>query len=306
MSYFQTLVAILSTIALFLYGLKSFSDEIKKHSTEKLQKFIEKLTKYSFTGFLLGAIFTCIIQSSSAVSSITVALVDSGIIKFTDSLAVLLGANVGSTSTAWLVTFKIDAIAPYAILAGSLLSIFPNKLQLIGKSVFYFGIILFSLELIAQSIEPLKTDPAIIDLLKSTDNHLIGVLSGILVTAIVQSSSVTTGLAILLTQQGILSADGAISIILGSNIGTSSTALIASLQLNKWAKYSALANFAFNTIGVLICFPFIDHLVQATANLSSEISYQVAFAHLFFNVFLSVLILPFLKIIGNYLYKEIE
>ncbi|MCA6066196.1 Na/Pi symporter [Chryseobacterium sp. RG1] len=301
MSYFQTLIIVFATIALFLYGLKSFSEEVKKLSTEKLQSLISKVTRYSISGFILGAVLTSIIQSSSAVSSITVALVDSGVISFVNSLSVLLGANVGSTSTAWLVTFNVGAIAPYFIILGMIISLIPSKIQLAGKSVFYFGFILFSLELISQSIEPFKTDPFIVTVLKMTDNHIIGILSGIVVTALVQSSSVTTGLAILLTQQGILNSEGAISIILGSNIGTSSTALIASLQLNKWAKLSATSNFIFNCLGVLICFPFINLLNRLTMYLSDDITYQVAYAHLLFNIFLSLLILPFIKKIAFWL-----
>lgn len=301
MSYFQTLIIVFATIALFLYGLKSFSEEVKKLSTEKLQSLISKVTRYSISGFILGAVLTSIIQSSSAVSSITVALVDSGVISFVNSLSVLLGANVGSTSTAWLVTFNVGAIAPYFIILGMIISLIPSKIQLAGKSVFYFGFILFSLELISQSIEPFKTDPFIVSVLKMTDNHIIGILSGIVVTALVQSSSVTTGLTILLTQQGILNSEGAISIILGSNIGTSSTALIASLQLNKWAKLSATSNFIFNCLGVLICFPFINLLNRLTMYLSDDITYQVAYAHLLFNIFLSLLILPFIKKIAFWL-----
>lgn len=301
MSYFQTLIIVFATIALFLYGLKSFSEEVKKLSTEKLQSLISKVTRYSISGFILGAVLTSIIQSSSAVSSITVALVDSGVISFVNSLSVLLGANVGSTSTAWLVTFNVGAIAPYFIILGMIISLIPSKIQLAGKSVFYFGFILFSLELISQSIDPFKTDPFIVTVLKMTDNHIIGILSGIVVTALVQSSSVTTGLAILLTQQGILNSEGAISIILGSNIGTSSTALIASLQLNKWAKLSATSNFIFNCLGVLICFPFINLLNRLTMYLSDDITYQVAYAHLLFNIFLSLLILPFIKKIAFWL-----
>lgn len=301
MSQFQTLIIVFATISLFLYGLKSFSEEVKKLSTEKLQTLISKVTRYSISGFCLGIVLTSIIQSSSAVSSITVALVDAGVISFVNSLSVLLGANVGSTSTAWLVTFNVGSIAPYFIILGMMINFIPSRIQLIGKSIFYFGFILFSLELISQSIEPFKTDPFIVSVLKMTDNHIIGILSGIIVTALVQSSSVTTGLAILLTQQGILSSEGAISIILGSNIGTSSTALIASLQLNKWAKLSAMANFAFNFIGVLICFPFIRLLHTLTSYLSNDITYQVAYAHLLFNVFISLLILPFIKKVAFFL-----
>ncbi|WP_419870613.1 Na/Pi cotransporter family protein [Chryseobacterium sp. CT-SW4] len=306
MSNFQTFVVILATISLFLYSLKSFSSEIKNISSEKFENLISRLTQHSLSGFVLGIILASIIQSSTAVSSITVSLVDAGVIGFVNSLSVLLGANVGSTSTAWLVTLNMEFIAPFFIVLGTIISMIPNKVQLIGKSVFYFGLILFSLDLINTAIGPLKDDPTIISVLEWTENHFIGVLGGIIVTLIVQSSSVTTGLAILLTQQGVLTPEGAISIILGANVGTTSTALMVSMQLNKWAKLAAIANFVFNLTGVILIFPFINLLSRFTQSLTDDIGFQVAYAHLFFNVFVSVITLPFLKKIAIAFQNKME
>ncbi|WP_292008671.1 Na/Pi symporter [Chryseobacterium sp.] len=306
MSTFQTFVVILATISLFLYSLKSFSNEIKSISSEKFENLISRLTQHSFSGFVLGVILASIIQSSTAVSSITVSLVDAGVIGFANSLSVLLGANLGSTSTVWLVTLNMEFIAPFFILLGTVISMIPTKVQLIGKSIFYFGLILFSLDLINTAIGPLKDDPVIISVLKLTENHFIGVLGGIIVTLIVQSSSVTTGLAILLTQQGVLPVESAISIIVGANVGTTSTAVIVSMQLNKWAKLAAIANFLFNLTGVILIFPFINLLSRFTQSLTDDIGFQVAYAHLFFNVIISVISLPFLKKIAIALQNRME
>ncbi len=306
MSLFQTAIAVLAMIALFLYGLKSFSREVKEIGSERFQKLISSVTRYRLGGFFLGALLTGFIQSSSAVTFITVALVDAGVITFPNSLAVMLGANIGTTSTAWLVTFKIGQIAPLFILLGAIVSMIPAKIQIAGKSLFYFGLILFSLELISQSMEPLKNDPVIVSALALTSNHWIGVLAGIAVTAAIQSSSVTAGLAIILAQQGVLTSEGAIAIIIGSNVGTTTTALIASLPMSSAAKLAARSNFFFNLVGVIVCFPFISLFDDLALIFTDDISFQVAFAHLFFNTVISVLMLPFLKPIGKWIMRRSE
>lgn len=304
MDLLQLTVVIFSAIALFLHGLNSFSKEVKEIGSDHFKVWIGKITQNRYSGFLLGAVLTALIQSSSAVSSITVALIDAGVISFANSLAMMLGANVGTTATAWLVSFKIGQIAPVFIVLGSLISVIPAKIRTAGKSLFYFGLILFSLELISQALTPLKEDPRIVEVLSMADNHLLGIVAGIFVTIIVQSSSVTTGLSIILAQQGVLSIDGAIAIIIGSNVGSTSTSLIASLKMTPAAKLAAKANFLFNFFGAIICFPFINKFVSLADLLAKEVGYQIAFAHLFFNIVISLLVLPFIKQFGNWLMKK--
>lgn len=304
MNFLQTIIIIFSAIALFLHGLNSFSKEIQDIGSDYFKIWIGKITQNRVSGFLLGGLLTAIIQSSSAVSSITVALVDAGVISFTNSLAMLLGANVGTTTTAWLVSFKVGQIAPIFIVLGTLVSIIPTKIKTAGKSIFYFGFILFSLEFISQALTPLKNDPKIIEILAIADNHLLGVFLGIILTIVVQSSSVTTGLSIILAQQGVLSIDAAIAIIIGSNIGSTSTALLASLNMTPSAKLAAKANFLFNCMGVLVCFPFINLFVELTSMLTKEVGYQIAFSHLIFNIVISLITLPFIKQFGNWLIKK--
>lgn len=304
MDLLQIIIVIFSAIALFLHGLNSFSKELKEIGSDYFKIWIGKITQNRFAGFLLGVVLTAIIQSSSAVSSITVALIDAGVISFANSLAMMLGANVGTTTTAWLVSFKVGQIAPVFILLGSLISIIPARIKTAGKSIFYFGLILFSLELINQSLNPLKDDPGIAAILSMADNPLLGLIAGIIVTVLVQSSSVTTGLAIILAQQGVLTIEAAISIIFGSNVGSTSTALIAALNMTPSAKLAARANFLFNCFGVLVCLPFIGGFVTMAVRLADGIGYQIAFAHLFFNIIISVLMLPFLKQIGNWLQRK--
>jgi len=298
-SLFQTYIAIFATISLFIYGLKSFSSEVGELGSGRLRKLLSDITRYRMAGFLLGGTLTAFIQSSSAVTSITVALVDAGVITFADSLAVMLGANVGTTSTAWLVTFKIGQVAPVFIVLGTVAGMLPARARVAGKALFYFGLILFSLELISQAMAPLKSDPRIVSALAFTGHRLYGVLAGMLVTTLVQSSSVTTGLAIILAQQGLLTTEGAIAVMIGSNVGTTTTAMIVSWRMSFPAKLAARANFLFKTVGVIICFPFIGYFDDLARLFTADTGFQVAFAHLFFNIVVSAMMLPFLRHLAN-------
>lgn len=304
MSLLQTLIAVFATIALFLHGLNGFSKEVKDVGSEYFNTLLKNITNNRFGGFAFGILLTAIIQSSSAVSSITVALVDACVIPFANSLAVMLGANVGTTSTAWLVTLKVGQIAPVFIVLGTIIGMIPARIQTAGKSIFYFGLILFSLELISHALDPISSDPRIADILKYADTRILGVLAGVVVTALVQSSSVITGLSIILAQQGVLSTEGAIAIIIGSNVGTTSTALIASLAMQASAKLAARANFLFNLFGVIVCYPFIGGFDNLAAYLTDDVGFQVAFAHLFFNIVISIMMLPIIKQFGEWLQKR--
>jgi len=303
MDLFNTLIAIMAMISLFLFSLRGFSKQLQKFGAEKMKGWLGRVTDNRYLGFLLGAGFTAIIQSSSAVSSIVVALVDSGVIKFYNSLAVLLGTNIGTTFTAWMVTFKLDALGPYLLIIGTMIGFLPHRIHIAGKSIFYLGLILFSLNLISQALEPVKASHEIIELLAYSQNPMLGVLLGIVVTIIVQSSSVTTGLAIILASQGLLGLEGAVAIVVGSNLGTTSTAFLASFSMNRSAKLSAIANFIFNLLGLLVFLPFLVFFTRLISTIDADITVQVATAHLIFNVVVAVITFPFLKKIGGLLEK---
>ncbi len=295
MDTFNTVIAILATLSLFLFSLRGFSKELQKLGAENLQRWLTKVTSNRFSAFLLGAVLTAVIQSSSVVSSITVALVDAGVIGFFNSLGVLLGAKVGTSFTAWLVAFELSFLGSWLLVAGMIITLVPMRIKLVGKSVFYLGFILFSLELIKNGLAPLSESPEILEWLKQADKLALGLLIGAVVTAMMQSSSVTIGLAIILAGQGLLGLPGAIAIVVGSNLGTTSTALLASISLSSWAKKAAFANLLLNLMGLVLFVPFLPLFVQFIDNLQLEITYQVAVAHLMFNLILAVLGLIFLR-----------
>jgi Na/Pi-cotransporter len=251
---------------------------------EALKLWLARVTANRWMGFLIGAVATAVVQSSSAITALAVTLVDATVISFRASLGVLLGANVGTTATAWLVSFKLTNIGPACIVLGALISILPARVKIVGKAIFYFGLIFFALNLISLELKPLQDRPGFRDMLALAGTPWIGVLSGMLFTALVQSSSVTTGMAILMVQQGILPPQAAIPIVIGSNVGSSSTALIASLGMNSTARATAMANLLFNAVGMLVYLPFLRPFSTAVVNFSGDPGTAVAWAHLMFNL----------------------
>lgn len=293
MHWTQFLFGALASIGLFVHSLDHFSNKLKKRANDRLKKMIHAISGNKFKGLLLGFLATAVIQSSSAAISILVSFVDSGIIAFGNTLPILLGANIGTTVTAWLVSLDIQYLAVVLISIGFILSYFPEKIRFYSKPIFYLGLILFSLELIGTALEPLKSSQETIAFLKYAANPFIGVLLGMFITAITQSSSVTIGLAIILADQGVLELESAIAILVGSNLGTTTTAFIAALKLNKTAKKTALLNLLINAFGVLLYLPFYKLFDRAIGSIDTNIAMQVAYAHLIFNLVIAIILLPF-------------
>lgn len=306
MEGFKISVLVLSGLVLFLHGLQNFSKELQQVGTEKLKSWMGMLTQNRVLGFVLGAVATSIIQSGSAVTSITVGLVDAGIISFSKSLAVLLGTNVGTTATAWIVTLKSPFLGPIILILGTVISAIPTRISTMGKSIFYFGFIFFSLDLISDSMKPLKDSPHFVDGLNYASNPVLGILYGVVVTAVIQSSSVVTGLIIVFAQQNLITLEAAIPIIMGANIGTTSTALLASVQMSGTAKLTAWANFFFNLGGVIIIYPFMGVLGKMSMALSDSMPIQIAYAHLLFNVFVAVIFMCFIDYFERIITKYVK
>ncbi len=304
MELFQTIILCVSAIVLFVHGLQNFSKEIERVGADGLKKWISRVTSTRVGGFLLGGMVTAVIQSSTTVSTITVTLVDAGVISFKNSLLILLGTNVGTTSTAWIVTVQSQLLGPIFIILGTLLSMVPTRIATAGKSIFYFGFIFFSLTLISNALEPVKNDPRIAEWLMTATNPFLGVLYGIVITIIIQSSSVVVGLAIVLVTQDVMALEAAVPVIIGANVGTTSTAFLVSLRMSNAAKLTALTNFTFNFIGMLLVFPFIPLLEQFVRALSSHPGVQVAYAFTICNLIASVFFLLLLNPIYRLLAKH--
>lgn len=295
LSIYQTLILVLSYIVLFVFGLKGFSKEVQDLGKDRLKSWLSRFTSNRYRGFLLGAIITAIIQSSSATTSMATAMVDAGIISFRNCLGILLGANVGTTVTAWIVSLKLTQMGSIIIILGAIVSALPYRIHLIGKSLFYFGFIFFCLELIQNALIPVTNDATMMAWLSYLSNPYAAIIVGMILTVITQSSSVVTGLIIVFIQNNLIDINEAIGLILGSNIGTTSTALMAGLGMNQAAKRAALSNMLFNVFGVIVFIPLITILAKLVNMIDVENSYRVAIAQLIFNLSIALLFLPMLK-----------
>lgn len=291
MTGLQGLIAAVSAIILFLYGLQGFSRELQAVGGAALRLWLARVTANRWRGFAVGALATAIVQSSSAVTALTTALVDAAVISFRASLGVVLGSNVGTTATAWLVSFKLTGIGPVFIVLGALVSVLPIRVQVAGKAVFYFGLIFFALDLISAELKLLHDQPFFKEWLALAETPWLGVVSGLVFTALIQSSSVTTGVAILLVQQGLLPPHAAVPIVIGANLGSTSTALIASLGMSPAARATAIANSLFNAGGVLIYAPFLESFARGMVALAGDPGIAVAWAHLIFNLTIAAVFL---------------
>jgi phosphate:Na+ symporter len=304
MTVFNTIITVLAAIMLFLFSLKGFSGELKELGADRLNAWLSKVTQNRFKGFLVGLFMAALIQSSSAVSSITVTLVDAAVISFQNSLSVLIGANVGTTFTAWLVALKMENLGSILLVVGALIGMIPFRFSLAGKSIFYLGLILFSLEQISLTLKPLAGNEIFMHWLSYSNNIFLGILMGAFITAVLQSSSVVSGLAIILAQQQLLTLEGAIAIVMGANIGTSSTALIASVGFTNYAKNAARANAFFNVMGVVIFLPFFYLFTSLIDKIPAVLTYKIAIAHLIFNLTVAIIFLIFLKPVANWFQKK--
>ncbi len=299
----QLFFTVFSAIALFIHGLQGLSSELELSSESHLKLWLEKLTRNRVTGFLVGASATAVLQSSSAVSSLSVVLVRSQVLSLRAALAVLIGCNVGTTSTAWLVSWKLAGVGPVFIVLGTVMGLIPGSGRIAGRAIFFLGFVLFSLDLLGSSLAPLREEPLFREFLARSLSPLIAIVAGALFTTVVQSSSVVTGVAILLVQNQAMTPLMAIAVTFGANIGTTTTGLLAGFSAKgRTARMTAVANLIFNVAGVVLFFPLLGPLAEfAVANMPGP-GRAVALAHLVFNLGTGVLFLLFLDQFERFLH----
>lgn len=295
MENIHILMAGLTAIILFVFGLQNFSSEIEHVAGERFRRVIGKVTKRPVVGVLIGALVTAVIQSSSATSVITIGLVNAGVLSFKNSVGIVFGTNIGTTITAQLVAFKLTSFAPVIIIFGFLLSLMHSRLAMFGKAIFYFGFVFFTLNLISSTLQPLQNNAWLVEMLSNPQNPMLALLIGCLFTALVQSSSVTTGLAIVFTQQGILGLENAVPLIMGANVGTTVTALIAMINADAAAKKTAFSHLMFNIGGVLIFLPILLLFGNRLSDVTVEPAMFLATLHLVFNIATTIMFLIFIN-----------
>ena len=286
-------------VALFLYGIKLLSSSLQNMAGDKLRQLLGTLTKTPLRGILVGIVVTVLIQSSAGTTVMTVSFVNTGLLSLKQALGLIMGANIGTTVTAQLIAFNIDALALPLLFFGVFMSMLFSK-----KQLSYLASGLIGLGLVFMGMQTMKSASHIISqhkdlLLFLSRNPLTGVCAGIILTALIQSSAATIGLTIAVASQGLITLDAALPIILGDNIGTTLTAIVVSLNASRPAKQAAMGHVLFNLIGTVIfltILPFYKEIVEAT---SPDIGRQIANAHTIFNVLNTILFFPFVSLLAK-------
>lgn len=300
---------IMAAIMLFLHGLAAFSEEVTQLGGERLREVLRRITRTDWRGALAGALATALVQSSSAVTSMAVGLAHNHTLNARSALAIMMGANVGTTLTAWLIAFKVAGLGPVFVTLGGLWSLAgPRPWRPYGKPLFYFGIIFLALDLVSQALAPLGQNPQLSEWQAALNSPALALIFGALLTALVQSSSVVSGLAVLAVSDNILIPSVAIWMIAGANIGTTSTAMLASAVLDNFSRKLALLNMAFNVLGVILFASLLQPVIAFILASDLSASQQVAMVHTVFNLAAAVvalLVLPHLwPRINRWLNKE--
>ena len=318
----QIALTLFGGLALFIYGMNLMSDGLQKAAGEKMKSILALLTKNPLIGVLAGALVTAVIQSSSATTVMVIGFVSAGLMNLPQAISIILGANIGTTITAQLVAFKIGDYAWAFVIAGFIMYFFMakrEKVMDVGQVLFGFGVLFVGLNIMGDAMEPLSATPQFADMiLKVADIPVLGVIVGTVLTAIIQSSSasiaVLQNLASTAGPDGVTSIiglAGAIPILFGTNIGTTITALLASIGGTINAKRTAIAHTIFNLGGTLIFIwftPLIAEFIELISPKGAEtevIARQIANAHLTFNVATTLVFLPLIPVLVKIVTKVI-
>lgn len=305
--WLQIVFGLLGGSALLLYGLDVMSAALQAVAGNRMRVMLDRLTRNRVMGLATGAVTTAVLQSSSVTTVLLVGFVSAGLMTLQQSVGVILGANIGSTVTAQIIAFRVTDWALALVAAGYVTQMLGKgeMVKLYGRLVLGFGLMFLALKLMADGLEPLRVYPPFHEVMASLANPLLGVLVGALFTALVQSSAVTTGIAIVLAGQGLLTLPAGIALALGANVGTCVTAAIAAIGKPRVAVRAALVHVLFNVIGVALWIGFVEELawlsrwvspaqpeLEAASRRAAEVPRQIANAHTIFNVLNALLFLP--------------
>lgn len=292
---YKVTIGILGGLGLFLFGIQLLSDALRALSLGFMKNLLEKVTSNRVKSALVGVFVTSIIQSSSATSVILIGFLNAGIISLAAALPVMFGANIGTTMTAQLIAFKLTKLALLFIFAGALISLFAKKTKNKNKglALLGFGILFFGMDTMATAVAPLAQNETVLELfLEFGKNPALGILTGLVVTVILQSSSTTIGMLIAFASAGLLNLEASIYLVLGDNIGTCITAVIASIGGRLASKRLALGHTLFNVVGTVIALPLIPLYLKYIPLLSPDIARQIANTHSIFNIINTLILLP--------------
>jgi phosphate:Na+ symporter len=319
------LFSFLGGLGLFLYGIKAMSDGLQSAAGDRLRLILERGTSSPIRGVLTGTLVTSLIQSSSGTTVIAVGLVNAGLLNLRQSIGIIMGANIGTTVTAYLIGFNLKDYALPIIALGVLLLFFSKnkKINYIGQVIFGFGLLFYGMEVMGRGMQPLKSSEFFINLMTNVDNNsLFGVLIGAVFTGIVQSSSATIGILQELAYQGAVTVKQAVPMLFGMNVGTTTTALLAGIGASVAARRTAMSHFLFNVIGTLIFLPlFLSGVFLISVEMftngfyallpgngswdSLNVKMQLAQIHGVFNISNTIILLPFVSLLATIVSKLI-
>ena len=294
----QNVFIFLGGIALFIYGITITSKSFETFAFGGFRKFLDKITSKPVLGVILGTVFTSIIQSSSATTITVVSLANSGTLSFENTLGVIFGANIGTTATAQIIAFRLTKYGLIIFAIGFFLSFIPKKevLRALGRGTMGFGLIFVGMQFMESSVAGLRNSPYFMNLfIKMSQKPILGVLIAAVFTGIEQSSSVTVGIVQALGAEKLINLQAAFALVIGANIGTTVTAIIASIGTNIQARRAALSHLLFNLIGAIIFLIIFKPYVNLISKTSTDLVRQIANAHTLFNVACMLLFLPFVN-----------
>ena len=295
----QLIVGLLGGLAIFLFGLDQLTDMLKATAGARMRDMLAQVTTNRFKGVLAGGFTTAVIQSSSVTTVLVVGFVSAGLMTLQQSIGIIMGAGIGTTVTAQVIAFKVTSYALVPVVIGFAMQFFgqSSHIKRYGMMVLGLGLVFYGMNLMGDATRPLRSYQPFIDLLSHMDNRVLTILLSAGFTALIQSSSATTGVIIVLGSQGLISLEQGIALVFGANIGTCVTALLASIGKQRQGLRPALIHVTFNVAGVLVWFAFIDELAQVSRwlspaatglvgaeRLAAEMPRQIANAHTLFNV----------------------
>ena len=298
----EIVIEIMGGLGLFLFGMNLMGEALEKAAGSKLKKIIELLTSNIFMGVIVGTIVTAIIQSSSATTVMVVGFVNAGIMTLPQAVGVIMGANIGTTVTAQLVSIDINGLAPIALGIGIILYLFTNKPKTkhIAEVLIGFGILFTGMDFMKEAVQPLSEYEGFTNALLTFGKYpILGLLLGFGITAIIQSSSASMGMLVVLASQGLIPLNSALPILYGQNIGTCVTSLLSSIGASISARRAALIHLMFNVLGTIIFLIFLNGIVvKAVVYMDPDnVARQIANVHTIFNITSTLMLLPFNRII---------
>ena len=283
---FLLTVGLLGGLALFLLGMDRMTESLRMIAGDRMRTILSRLTTNPFAGLLTGAGVTSLIQSSSVTTVLVVGFISSGLMTLEQSIGVIIGANVGTTITAQIIAFDVSTFALLAIAVGFGITFFAhNELRRTqGTVLMGLGLVFFGMNVMGDAMAPLRSSETFIDAMTRLENPLAGIAVGALFTALIQSSSATTGIVIVLAQQGLITLETGMALVLGANIGTAITAVLAAIGKPRDAMRAAAAHTVFNVGGVVLWLPFLGMLAGLVDDIGGGVAREVANAHSIFNI----------------------